>query len=140
MGKFAGTELRINRRKFTDMRTKKGRERLEEAGEHLVGALRETLQEPPARTGRTYRHPFGGTYTASAPGEPPQKVTGELQDSLDYSIRSSRYGPILQVGTDSEYGMKLERGTGRVAARPWFRVTLENEREAIEQILERPWT
>lgn len=74
-----------------------------------------------AKSGRIYRRPGGGSYQASAPGQPPAIRTGELLRSISQP-QVSRSGRFL-VGTltiGADYAGFLERGTGRMAARPFI--------------------
>lgn len=56
-------------------------------------------------------------YGPSAPGEPPAVDTGRLRASL-HTRHIGRFRVRIQDGT--LYGLLLERGTSRMAARPFF--------------------
>lgn len=71
------------------------------------------------RSGRVYKVP-GGTHQASAPGEYPKTLTGQLVASLFKRI-STTTALTAEVGTGLDYGKFLEFGTSRMAARPWLR-------------------
>lgn len=92
------------------------------------------------RTGRRYKVP--GTkdtyYTASAPGEPPASVTGDLRRSIDTDVIIEGPSIIGEVGTDTEYGPMLEYGTIHILPRPWLRPAFELSQEAIEEIFQMP--
>jgi hypothetical protein len=76
--------------------------------------------------------PAGETYThgsiehvASAPGYPPNVDTGTLRASM----RAEKAGPLeYQVMDGVEYGVYLELGTERVAARPFVTPVIEDMR------------
>lgn len=47
-----------------------------------------------------------------------------------------REGPALfRIGTHLLYGLWLELGTSRMAARPWLRIGLETMRDDISRII-----
>ena len=57
-------------------------------------------------------------HTASAPGQPPMSDTGDLASRST----SDRLGDLTAVvGTKADYALHLEYGSGRGAARPFFR-------------------
>ena len=78
----------------------------------------------------------------SGPGEAPAVQSGALRNS----IAKDSPGPLRRrVGTnigaketDAPYGLYLEVGTRKMAARPWLRVSLEAKREKIRRILTAP--
>lgn len=83
-------------------------------------------------SGYLYRHPAGGTYRASAPGEPPAERTGDLMDSVHYIVQSELS---VLVGTPLLYGRFLEMGTEKIKQRPWLRSTIiENRRKLMRLI------
>lgn len=92
------------------------------------GFLKRTLTG--VRHGRLYRR-GSRVHVASAPGEPPAVDTGFLRNSVRalraVAIRVSpvRVLAIGEVRVGAEYGFYLERGTRRMAARPWVRRTFD---------------
>ncbi len=70
------------------------------------------------KTGRTYRRPkpLGGTYRASAPGEAPAIRTGNLLRSITEQFPDALTGVLTIAAPYAEY---LEKGTSRMAARPF---------------------
>jgi hypothetical protein len=69
------------------------------------------------KTGRMYRRPGGGFRQASAAGESPARQSGELERSISNPIF-----PALNIGQlriTARYARGLDRGTARVAARPF---------------------
>ena len=89
------------------------------------------------RSGRTYPVPgTQQTYTASAPGEPPARRTGDLAKS--YQVHEPTGGtPEAYVGSDSPYALPLEKGTRRMAARPHFQPVFREQQDRIKRILSR---
>jgi len=106
-----------------------------EAARVLQGEVRKKLRGP--RSGRTYPVPdTQQTYTASAPGEPPARRTGELARS--YQTHEPMSGtPEAYVGTDSPYALPLEKGTRRMAARPHFRPAAKENLQRLHRIMTR---
>jgi len=81
--------------------------------------------------GRTRNVP----HRASAPGDPPAVDTGRLRQS----IRREVSGNVGLVGTDLDYGKKLQFGTRKVAARPWLDVAFREAADRVIEIFRRPW-
>ena len=95
---------------------------LGQQGAYTQGAIQQKIgrSQPIGRSksGRTWgKNP-------SLPGEPPKKVTGELQRSIAWVTESDTSSIALQVGTNLEYGRYLELGTSKMVARPYLRATL----------------
>ena len=74
-------------------------------------------------------------HRASAPGDPPAVDTGRLRQSVRYEIA----GNVGLVGTDLDYGKKLQFGTRKVAARPWLDVAFREAADRVREIFGRPW-
>ena len=119
------------------------------------------------RSGRTYLVPGqrSATYQASNPGEPPAVATGKLRQNInaegpnnDGSEISGKVGVDLRVvpyARRLEYGgvhvqakdqvfptadgfRRVRAGTViRVAPRPWLRPTFDQERAAVERMMQR---
>lgn len=88
----------------------------------VVGMLRGILTGP--RHGRAYPRGKGRVHIASAPGEPPAVDTGFLRNSLRpgrVTMERRPAGPFLvgEIRVGAEYGYYLEKGTKRMAPRPW---------------------
>lgn len=77
--------------------------------------LKVILSQPGA--GRTY-----GKHTASAPGQPPAPDTGQLRNATQADTQVRREGSDLvgRIVANKEYAMALEKGTERMAARPFL--------------------
>lgn len=91
-----------------------------------------------ARSGRFYRRPGGGiSYQASAPGQFPAFVTGTLQRGVRGHVETGRgkiTGFVAVRGV--KYAKFLEFGTSRMAARPFLRPTIHENRGAIMAVLQ----
>jgi phage protein, HK97 gp10 family len=60
----------------------------------------------------------GAGHVASAPGEPPNRDTGELQSKL----KVAETGPLsAEVRSESAHAKPLEFGTSKMVARPYLR-------------------
>ena len=57
--------------------------------------------------------------------------TGVLRDSITPTQDENADGMAWEVGTNIEYAVPVEYGTKRMAARPYIRPALENERAKI---------
>lgn len=71
-------------------------------------------------SGRTYAR-GKKFHTASAPGQPPARDTGQLISHIFFEA-TNHYA---DVGTDVLHGLYLENGTVRMDARPWLIPALE---------------
>jgi phage gpG-like protein len=71
----------------------------------------------------------------SKPGEPPHKDHGTLRTSIAVDVNEAEL--VGRVGTNLPYGKHLELGTKRMAARPFLRRSLLENREKIVEILNR---
>lgn len=92
------------------------------------------------RTGRTYRVPGTKTYyIASAPGEPPAVLTGQLRQSVKTNVYSKAKAVKGEVGTGLHKGLMLEKGTKKMAPRPWLEPSFDKSLERVKSILSRRW-
>lgn len=84
---------------------------------------------------RSIRTPYP---PASTPGNPPHSRSGAsgLLGSVFYDVDSAKHEAI--VGTPLKYGLYLELGTKKMAARPWLRPALERCRAKIKAIFAKP--
>lgn len=106
-----------------------------------------------AGTGRLYRRrkkTSGLTrrqfHRASAPGSPPARDRGILANSISHTVKLKGLTVNGFVGSDIdkirskdptsdvEYGLYLELGTDKIAARPWLRPSLIKARPTIDKI------
>ena len=91
------------------------------------------------RSGRVYRKPHTKShYTASAPGEPPARRTGNLRLNWNGPVESSSTGSGLRVTavleSQERYSTALENGTRRMAPRPFKQPISEKAMPEIERI------
>lgn len=75
----------------------------------------------------------------SQPGEPPKKVKGILRSHIGYEVRKEgthiRGFVGVKQGVAGDYGYYLELGTSKMAARPFLRPTILNNRKKIGRII-----
>ena len=76
-----------------------------------------------------------GRGVPSAPGEPPRKQTGYGRASVNRVVDETRLRG--RVGTSTRYMAWLERGTTRIAPRPWLRPAAARTRRAVEDLAAR---
>lgn len=91
------------------------------------------------RSGRVYRKPHTKShYTASAPGEPPARRTGNLRLNWNGTVESSITDSGVKVSavleSQERYSVYLENGTRRMAPRPFKQSISEKAMPEIEQI------
>jgi hypothetical protein len=92
------------------------------------------------RTGRIYKVPGTQvTYTASAPGEPPAVQTGQLRNSVTAIVEKEGKSVKGFVGTELMKGLWLEKGTSKMAPRPWLKPSFDKSLERVKEILSRRW-
>lgn len=92
-------------------------------------------------TGRQYVINKSGTvHTASAPGEPPAVNTGLLRNSVATAPvveKTSRDEIEMRLTDFAPYGATLERGTSKMAARPWVEPVLNDRKPELKSFLEK---
>ena len=110
-------------------------------GTRAVNAIRNAELEVlrGKRSGRVYRKPHTKShYTASAPGEPPARRTGNLRLNWNGTLESSSTGSGLRVTavleSQERYSTYLENGTRRMAPRPFKQPISEKAIPEIERI------
>ncbi len=87
---------------------------LEQFGEALVERIQTLISTP---------YP-----PASSPGEAPHKRTGDLIESYEWRlVKGLLGGKTLEVGSNIEYAGWLELGTSKMAPRPHFRNSVDEE-------------
>ena len=110
-------------------------------GTRAVNAIRNAELEVlrGKRSGRVYRKPHTKShYTASAPGEPPARRTGNLRLNWNGTVESSSTGSGLRVTavleSQERYSTYLENGTRRMAPRPFKQLISVKAMPEIERI------
>ncbi len=102
------------------------------AGGYMIeaNAKRRIMSGP--KTGRTYKV-RSVTRQASAPGEAPANQTGRLVNSITVQPEPARKRVLVKAGGGAvDYAAMLEFGTDKMAARPFFRPALKEEKPRIE--------
>jgi len=88
-------------------------------------------KKAPYKTGTLKRSIHVGGHTAeSSPGFTPEDVAGNYSD-VGENITSETSASIL-VGTNLEYAKHQEYGTSKMAARPFLRPALDEEKENVK--------
>lgn len=103
-----------------------------ETAEAIVEEAQYSIRAMP-KHGRTYPRPHvgegaeGGTYTASAPGEPPANVSGDLADSIAWEPT----GEGAEVTADNFIAHTMEFGSagGKIAPRPFLHPAADSQSE-----------
>lgn len=116
-------------------------------GVRAVNAIRNAELEvlKGQRSGRVYRKPHSrATYTASAPGEPPARRTGNLRMHWNGQVKSEGASDggvaiIAELESQESYAGYLENGTSKMAARPFTEKIKEEARPEIERIYSEPY-
>ncbi len=98
------------------------------------------------RSGKRYRkYPYKSMYTASAPGEPPARRTGNLRLHWNGQVKkgaSSGNGVevIAELESQESYAAELENGTSNMAPRPFVEKIKEEAAPEIQRIYSEPYT
>ena len=94
--------------------------------------------------GLRYKVPGTKRRDYSAPGEFPAVRTGALRTSVRVIVEVEAFpstGAVARalIGSHLLYGLFLEEGTPRMAARPWITMAIRNALPAIQRILGERW-
>jgi len=104
------------------------KDRLEDAGAFAETAIKQVLSLPGG--GHMY-----GSHRASAPGQAPTVLTGDLRASITHTVIKIGLFLTAIVGTDKEYAPMLEFGTSRMSPRPFMRVTVARIQPILWRIM-----
>lgn len=100
------------------------------AGNVIRNKIITSMRDTP-RMLKVYKKGKGGNiqHHPSPPGSPPAIDTGTLVRNILYDVNRLE----LRVGViaDAPYGLYLEKGTGRMAARPWLEPVVEREKDNL---------
>lgn len=102
-------------------------------GAFLLKARVQTLIRNSPRGGRVYRR-GGKTHTASKPGDPPARDSSDLINRIFHRVDDPQ---TVRVGSDMMYAGFLEEGTGKMEARPYLEPAIEQEKDRIDNLVER---
>lgn len=107
-----------------------GLDRFKERAADLIDQAVDATARSVERAAKESMQGGGSPHVPSAPGEPPAIDTGTLRAS----IHVEEVGPCVRtIGDSVEYGIHLEFGTSRMAARPWLIPALESERDKFAE-------
>ncbi len=117
-------------------------------GVRAVNAIRNAELEvlKGQRNGRVYRKLYTkATYTASAPGEPPARRTGNLRMHWNGQVKSKNASSggiaiVAELESQEPYAGYLENGTSKMAARPFVEKIKEEATPEIQKIYSEPYT
>ena len=117
-------------------------------GVRAVNAIRNAELEvlKGQRSGRVYRKPYTkATYTASAPGEPPARRTGNLRMHWNGQVKSENASSggvaiVAELESQESHAGHLENGTSKMAARPFVEKIKEEATPEIQKIYSEPYT
>lgn len=118
-------------------------------GVRAVNAIRNAELEvlKGQRSGTVYRKPYtkSATYTASAPGEPPARRTGNLRMHWNGQVRSENSSGggvaiVAELESQESYAAPLENGTSNMAPRPFAEKIKEKAAPEIQKIYSEPYT
>lgn len=106
----------VNLAKIEDMALEKAARGVQAAALRGEAILKADILSRPG-TGELY-----GRHRASAPGQPPAPDTGRLRAATqaDTQVRADGDGVFSRVVANTEYAAALEKGTERIAARPYL--------------------
>ena len=93
--------------------------------------LKAILSQP--GSGRVYPRGNGKTHQASARGEPPAPDIGELRrmTQADTNVRREGSDLVGRVVANKEYALALEKGTERMAARPFMSLLATDHKDEL---------
>lgn len=140
----AGKQVRL---KVSEMTAKVNRQVLSR-GTRAVNAMRNAELQvlKGQRGGKVYRKPYSKAhYTASAPGEPPARRTGNLRLHWTGDVKSGNASGggvqvIAELESQEKYAGYLEDGTSKMAPRPYVDKIKEKALPEIKKIYSEPYT
>lgn len=117
-------------------------------GVRAVNAIRNAELEvlKGQRSGKVYRKPFSrATYTASAPGEPPARRTGNLRMHWNGQVKSENSSGggisiVAELESQEPYAAYLDNGTSKMAPRPFVEKIKQEATPEIQKIYNEPYT
>lgn len=82
---------------------------------------------------RAQKKRYGVNHKASAPGEAPATMLGDLRTSYKFIVKDD----YAMVGSPLDYALSLEKGTSKMAPRPHLKPALIDNRARVRAALER---
>ena len=127
--------IRFDKRKFLRLTAAELKANMAVATVFVRDRVKEKLNR-----GQPTRTTPGGTIIGldpSKPGEPPKKVTSQLQNSIRQKVVTRPGEVIGLIGTDLKKAAALEFGnrSGTLKPRPYFRPVLSEQRGRIARII-----
>jgi len=121
------------RKEATDrLRALSGKEKVELVGKALF-AGGEMIKAEAARL-ITDGAVSGKFHVPSKPGEPPNEDTGLLRSRIEvHQVAPLR----VQVSSNAPYAVELERGTSKMAERPYMKPAANNKRKEVVALVEK---
>lgn len=74
----------------------------------------------------------GAAHVVSAPGQPPNREWGGLDESIETNLVGPRRA---EVSANAPYAVALEFGTSKMAARPYMAPALANKRQEVVETI-----
>ena len=90
--------------------------------------------------GRIYKKPGGGTYQASAPGQPPARRSGHLREAWSMNVSGGSGACHIELTSNTFYAGYLEHGTRKMAPRPFVDRIAQKAKPEIIGIYSEPYT
>lgn len=105
---------------------------MRKAARQVTGALYAAGQdiELDAERSITEGSVSGAGHVPSLPGQPPNRDTGELDNSIETTVEAQN-PPTVHVTSHAEYSAALEYGTSKMAERPFMRPATEKNRKNV---------
>ncbi|MCB1713003.1 MAG: HK97 gp10 family phage protein [Candidatus Riesia sp.] len=108
-----------------------------EASAHMIQDRAVKNIQGGVRTGKFYRATKDGKmHQASAPSEFPKSNTGNLVKNITVEKVPNQVAATVGSRDAAEYGYYLEFGTSKMQPRPWLGRSAEQEREAINKLID----
>ncbi len=102
------------------------------SGKRIQKDARQSIIKGP-KTGRLYRIPGRSRrHRASAPGEPPANLFGNLQKSVDFIVEGTMDMTVGAGSSDVPYADVLELGGTRIKPRPYLVTAIEKNQKNTE--------
>lgn len=76
-----------------------------------------------------------GKNEPSVKGEPPRVQTGRARGSITHILKDDMMGPYMEVGTNVEYGPKLEFGSSTSWPHPFMTPAVDMNKDFIKETL-----